>query len=145
MERRARGHRIGASHAALGLRDGFEIFGDDYDTPDGTCIRDYIHVTDLAEAHLLAVHHLEDGGNSTALNLGNERGFSVREVVEAMQRVSGRDFPVRTGPRRSGDPARLIAGTARARELLGWRPQRADLETQIADAWRWHQKQLDTA
>ncbi len=130
-----------ASHAALGLRDGFEIFGDDYDTPDGTCIRDYIHVTDLAEAHLLAVRYLEGGGTSTVLNLGNERGFSVREVVEAVRRVSGRDFPVRSGPRRPGDPARLVAGAARARELLGWQPQRADLETQIADAWRWHQKQ----
>ncbi len=131
-----------ASQAALGLREGFEIFGDDYDTPDGTCVRDYIHVSDLVEAHLLAVRYLEDGGGSATLNFGNERGFSVREVVETMQRVSGRDFPVRTGPRRPGDPARLIAAAARARDLLGWRPGRAELETQIADAWRWHQKQL---
>ena len=134
-----------ASHAALGLREGFEIFGDDYDTPDGTCIRDYIHVTDLVEAHLLALRHLEGGGSSAVLNLGNERGFSVREVVEAMQRVSGRDFPVRTGPRRPGDPACLVAATERARALLGWRPRRADLETQIVDAWRWHQKELVAA
>jgi UDP-glucose 4-epimerase len=131
-----------ASHAALGLRDGFEIFGDDYDTPDGTCVRDYIHVCDLAAAHLLALRHLDGGGPSSTLNLGNERGFSVREVVEAMQRVSGRNFPVRTGPRRPGDPARLIADATRARDLLGWRPERADLDTQIADAWRWHQEQL---
>ncbi len=131
-----------ASHAALGLRDGFEIFGDDYDTPDGTCIRDYIHVSDLAEAHVLALRHLEGGGSSTALNLGNERGSSVREVVEAMRRVSGRNFPVRVGPRRAGDPARLVADAGRARTLLGWRPRRADLDTQIADAWRWHSKEL---
>ena len=132
-----------ASQAAFGLRQGFEIFGDDYDTPDGTCVRDYIHVSDLAEAHLLAVRYLEGGGGSVALNLGNERGFSVREVVETMQRVSGRDFAVRTGPRRPGDPARLVAAAARARDLLGWQPRRAELETQISDAWRWHQKQLE--
>ena len=132
-----------ASQAALGLRQGFEIFGDDYDTPDGTCVRDYIHVSDLAEAHLLAVRYLERGGGSNTLNLGNEHGYSVREVVETMQRVSGRDFPVRTGPRRPGDPARLVAAAARARDLLGWRPRRAELETQISDAWRWHRKQLE--
>jgi UDP-glucose 4-epimerase len=131
-----------ASQAALGLREGFEIFGDDYDTPDGTCVRDYIHVSDLAEAHLLAVRYLERGDRSTTLNLGNERGYSVREVVETMQRASGQDFPVKTGPRRPGDPARLVAAAARARDLLGWQPRRAELETQISDAWRWHQKQL---
>jgi len=129
-----------AGQAALGLRDGFEIFGDDYDTPDGTCVRDYIHVSDLADAHLLAVRYLEDGGRSATLNLGNERGFSVREVAEAMQKVSGQDFPVRIGPRRPGDPARLVSSAARARDLLGWRPSRTELETQIADAWNWHQK-----
>ncbi len=130
-----------AGQAALGLRDGFEIFGDDYDTPDGTCVRDYIHVSDLAEAHLLAVRYLEGGGGSATLNLGNERGFSVREVAEAMQKVSGRDFPVRIGPRRPGDPACLVSSAARARDLLGWRPSRTELETQIADAWNWHQKE----
>ena len=130
-----------AGQAALGLRDGFEIFGDDYDTPDGTCVRDYIHVSDLAEAHLLAVRYLEGGGRSATLNLGNERGFSVREVAEAMQKVSGRDFPVRIGPRRPGDPACLVSSAARARDLLGWRPSRTELETQIADAWNWHQKE----
>ncbi len=132
-----------ASQAALGLREGFEIFGDDYDTPDGTCVRDYVHVSDLAEAHLLAVRYLERGDRSATLNLGNERGYSVREVVETMQRVSGQDFPVKTGPRRPGDPARLVAAVARARDLLGWQPTRAELETQIADAWGWHQKQLE--
>jgi len=130
-----------AGQAALGLRDGFEIFGDDYDTPDGTCVRDYIHVSDLAEAHLLAVRYLEGGGGSATLNLGNERGFSVREVAEAMQKVSGRDFPVRIGPRRPGDPACLVSSAARARDLLGWRPSRTELETQISDAWNWHQKE----
>jgi UDP-glucose 4-epimerase len=130
-----------AGQAALGLRDGFEIFGDDYDTPDGTCVRDYIHVSDLAEAHLLAVRYLEGGGRSATLNLGNERGFSVREVAEAMQKVSGRVFPVRIGPRRPGDPACLVSSAARARDLLGWRPSRTELETQIADAWNWHQKE----
>ncbi len=130
-----------AGQAALGLRDGFEIFGDDYDTPDGTCVRDYIHVSDLADAHLLAVRYLEGGSRSATLNLGNERGFSVREVAEAMQKVSGRDFPVRIGPRRPGDPARLVSSAARARDLLGWRPSRTELETQIADAWNWHQKE----
>ncbi len=130
-----------AGQAALGLRDGFEIFGDDYDTPDGTCVRDYIHVSDLAEAHLLAVRYLEGGGRSATLNLGNERGFSVREVAEAMRKVSGRDFPVRIGPRRPGDPACLVSSAARARDLLGWRPSRTGLETQIADAWNWHQKE----
>ena len=98
------------------MRDGFEIFGDDYDTPDGTCVRDYIHVSDLADAHLLAVRYLEGGGRSATLNLGNERGFSVREVAEAMQKVSGREFPVRIGPRRPGDPARLVSSAARARD-----------------------------
>ncbi len=134
-----------ASHAALGLHDHLEIFGDDYDTPDGTCIRDYIHVTDLAEAHVLALRHLERGGPSAVLNLGNERGFSVREVVEAMRRISGRDFPVRIGPRRPGDPARLVADAARARQILGWRPRRAGLDTQISDAWRWHRSDLKTS
>jgi UDP-glucose 4-epimerase len=106
-------------------------------------VRDYIHVSDLVEAHLLAVRHLEGGGRSATLNLGNERGYSVREVVETMQRVSGRHFPIRIGPRRPGDPARLVAAAAQAREVLGWQPHRAELETQIGDAWRWHQKQLE--
>jgi UDP-glucose 4-epimerase len=129
-----------ANLTALGLRDHMEIFGDDYDTPDGTCIRDYIHVSDLVDAHVLALAHLEAGGDTAVLNLGNERGFSVREVVEAVRQVSGRDFPVRIGPRRPGDPAKLVAGAAAAKRLLGWQPQRAALEVQVADAWRWHLK-----
>lgn len=130
-----------ANHAARGLREQMEIFGQDYDTPDGTCIRDYIHVSDLAEAHVLALDFLKAGGESTALNLGNGRGFSVREVIEVMQLVSGRKFKVRIGPRRPGDPARLVADPSRARQVLGWTPKRADLDTQVADAWNWHRKQ----
>ena len=131
-----------ASHAALGLRDGLEIYGDDYDTPDGTCMRDYIHVTDLVEAHVLALKHLEGGGATAILNLGNGQGYSVRQVAEAVRRVTGREFEVRVAPRRPGDPARLVADPARARALLGWAPKRGVLETQIADAWRWHRKHL---
>ncbi|MFQ5773871.1 MAG: UDP-glucose 4-epimerase GalE [Kiloniellaceae bacterium] len=134
-----------ATRTALGLCDHLEIFGDDYDTPDGTCIRDYIHVCDLVEAHVLALRHLEAGGTTAVLNLGNERGFSVREVVEAVHRVTGRTFPVRIGPRRPGDPACLIAEASTARQVLAWRPRRADLEVQIADAWRWQQKRAAAA
>ena len=129
-----------ACQTALGLRDHIEIFGDDNDTPDGTCIRDYIHVTDLVEAHVLALKRLENSGATAIFNLGNERGFSVREVIEAVRRVTGRDFEVRIGPRRPGDPACLVADAARARKVLGWTPRRSDLDTVIADAWRWHQK-----
>ena len=134
-----------AVKCALGARERLEIFGDDFDTPDGTGVRDYIHVTDLAEAHVLALRHLLGGGRTAVLNLGNQRGFSVREVVEAVQRISGRSFPVKTGPRRPGDPACLVADAAAARRLLDWRPQRAALETQIADAWRWQQSRQAAA
>jgi UDP-glucose 4-epimerase len=126
---------------ALGRRAGFTIYGEDYDTPDGTCIRDYIHVADLVDAHVLALRYLEGGGAAAAFNLGNGAGFSVRQVVEAARRVTGRDFEVRIAARRDGDPARLVADPARARDILGWTPKRDDLETQIADAWRWHRKQ----
>jgi len=132
-----------ACHAALGQRDGLEIFGDDYDTPDGTCVRDYIHVTDLVEAHLLALNYLAASGRSGPLNLGNQRGFSVREVVNAVRRISGREFPVHIAPRRPGDPALLVADSRLAQSRLGWRPNRSDLETLIADAWRWHKAQIE--
>ena len=128
-----------ANRAAAGDRDHLTIFGDDYDTPDGTCVRDYIHVIDLADAHVLALRYLEGGGRSRPLNLGNQRGFSVREVADAVRRVTGRDFAVRMGPRRPGDPAKLVADATAARQVLGWTPQRADLDTQIGDAWRWQQ------
>ena len=128
---------------ALGRCDRMEIYGDDFDTRDGTGVRDYIHVTDLAEAHVLALRHLRGGGRTAVLNLGNQRGFSVREVIETVQRISGRSFPVEIGPRRAGDPACMVADAATARRLLGWRTQRADLETQITDAWRWQQSRCE--
>ncbi len=124
-------------HAAAGHRDAIQIFGDDYETPDGTCIRDYIHVADLCAAHLLALDYLAAGGRSTAFNLGNGQGFSVREVIATAEHVTGRSVPCRIGPRREGDPLRLVADARRAMAELGWRPQRAELETIIADAWRW--------
>ena len=129
-----------ANRVAAGERDHLTIFGDDFDTPDGTCIRDYIHVTDLAEAHVLALRYLEGGGKSGAFNLGNQRGFSVREVADAVRRVTGREFEVRIGPRRPGDPGALVADATAARTAFGWTPKHADLDTQIGDAWRWQQK-----
>lgn len=134
-----------AVKAALGLRDEMEIFGEDYDTPDGTGVRDYIHVADLVDAHVLALRHLLGGGRTAVLNLGNQRGFSVREVIEAVQRISGRTFPVKVAARRPGDPACLVADASTARRLLGWQPHRAELDTQITDAWRWQQSRLAAA
>lgn len=122
--------------AAAGVRREIAVFGTDYDTPDGTAVRDYIHVNDLCAAHLLALEHLLQGGASARYNLGNGRGFSVREVIDAAKRVTGRDFTVREAERRAGDPAQLVADSTRARRELGWSPRRADLETIIRDAWR---------
>ncbi|MFZ5775264.1 MAG: UDP-glucose 4-epimerase GalE [Thermodesulfobacteriota bacterium] len=121
--------------AAAGTREAITIFGQDYDTPDGTCIRDYIHVADLCQAHRLAMERLWAGGDSTAYNLGNGQGFSVREVIDTAGRVTGRRIPVRLGARREGDPARLVAESRKAREELAWRPEYADLETIVAHAW----------
>ncbi|BDV42559.1 UDP-glucose 4-epimerase GalE [Geotalea uraniireducens] len=126
--------------AALGLRDQVAIFGTDYPTPDGTGIRDYIHIEDLAAAHLAALGYLERGGESTVLNVGYGRGESVREVIEVVKRISGVDFPVVEAPRRPGDPAMLVARAERIRLLLGWSPRYDDLATIIGDAWRWEQK-----
>lgn len=126
--------------AALGLRPRLAIFGTDYPTPDGTCIRDYIHVADLAQAHLLALSALADGAQTTAYNLGNGAGFSVREVLETASRVTGRPIPVSETGRRPGDPARLVASADRARAEIGWRPQYGDLETIISSAWEWHRR-----
>ncbi|MBK8751830.1 MAG: UDP-glucose 4-epimerase GalE [Candidatus Competibacteraceae bacterium] len=123
--------------AATGRLPQVTVFGTDYDTPDGTCIRDYIHVSDLCEAHLLALQHLWNGGDSAAYNLGNGNGFSVREVIETAHTITGRDIPVRYGERRAGDPARLVADSRRARAELGWEPRYTDLATIIAHAWRW--------
>jgi UDP-glucose 4-epimerase len=126
-----------ALEAALGRRQCFTIFGTDYPTPDGTCIRDYIHVDDLAEAHLSALDRLE-AGEGLCLNLGTGRGFSVREVVDSCRRVSGREIPVEIGPRRAGDPPELVADPALAREVLDWRARYVDLDPIIETAWRWH-------
>ena len=123
--------------AAAGRRPHITVFGQDYATPDGTCIRDYVHVNDLGEAHLLALQRLWDGGTSAAYNLGNGNGFSVREVIDTARAVTGREIPVEYGERRAGDPARLVADSRQAQTELGWTPHRADLATIIADAWRW--------
>ena len=122
---------------ALGKRERVGIYGDDYPTPDGTCVRDYIHVRDLAAAHLLALEYLDRGGASGAFNLGSGDGFSVKEIIHTARQVTGKPIPAVTEPRRAGDPSVLIASNAKAREVLGWAPERG-LETIIADAWAWH-------
>jgi UDP-glucose 4-epimerase len=126
--------------AASGARQAIEVFGRDYDTPDGTCIRDYVHVADLCRAHLLALESLLDDGRSAVYNLGNGNGFSVQEVIAAAERVTGRAIPVVSGGRRPGDPARLVADSRLARARLGWRPRFAELEVMIEHAWRWELK-----
>ncbi len=128
--------------AALGRRKHITIYGTDYDTPDGTCIRDYIHVTDLANAHVLGLKYLENGGESDVFNLGNGNGFSVREVIETARKVTGREIPVVEGARRAGDPAQLIGSAEKAKKMLGWNPKFNQLETIIATAWKWHQKRF---
>lgn len=117
----------------------FVVNGDDYPTPDGTCVRDYIHVVDLADAHRRALEYLHDGGAGVVCNLGSGRGYSNREVAEACAAVTGVDIPVVYGPRRPGDPATLIASNTRARDVLGWLPER-DLSVMVEDAWRWHRE-----
>jgi UDP-arabinose 4-epimerase len=125
--------------AAAGDSKRFTIFGDDYPTADGTCVRDYIHVTDLADAHVKAVRALLGGAGSTALNLGTGRGWSVRELVDTVREVTGCDFPVQVGARRPGDPPALIASASRARHQLDWRPRYSDLSMQVRHAWAWRQ------
>jgi len=124
--------------AALGQRSSIKIFGTDYPTPDGTCIRDYIHVLDLADAHCRVLDYLNQGGASQSFNLGSQNGFSVREMIEAAKRVTATDFAVEEAPRRAGDPAVLIAGSAKIREVTGWVPQYSDVDQIIGDAWKWH-------
>ncbi len=124
--------------ATLGQRPHVEIYGTDYPTPDGTAVRDYIHVTDLADAHVRALEYLAGGGASRALNLGTGQGYSVREVIQAVGKVSSRPVPFREGPRRAGDPPILIADARLAGEVLGWKPQHSQLQTIIRDAWNWH-------
>lgn len=122
----------------LGQREYISIFGDDYDTSDGTCIRDYIHVTDLAQAHILAVDYLMKGNESNIFNLGNGVGFTVKEVIDTARKVTGHEIPARIAERRVGDPARLIASSDKARQVLLWKPEHADLEEIISTAWNWH-------
>jgi UDP-glucose 4-epimerase len=124
--------------AALGLREKIMIFGDDYNTEDGTCVRDYIHVTDLSRAHLLALKRLKSGGESRAYNLGNGKGFSVKQVIEIARKVTQVDIKAEIAKRRAGDPAVLIASSAKAMAELGWRPEFDSLETIISTAWKWH-------
>jgi UDP-glucose-4-epimerase GalE len=118
--------------------EAMQLFGEDYPTPDGTCLRDYIHVTDLADAHVRALARLEQGGASASYNVGTEQPSSVRDVIAAVEKVTGRKVPYTSAPRRPGDPAVLYASAAKIREELGWVPQRPQLETIVADAWRWH-------
>lgn len=132
-----------AVQAALGMRPGLEIFGTDYATEDGTCVRDYIHVTDLIAAHLLALKHLRAGGESLVLNCGYGHGHSVREVVDVVKNVSGVDFDTRLSPRRPGDPAALVAGADRVRAKLGWTPQHDDLREIVNQAYEWERKLRD--
>jgi len=126
--------------AAAGRRPAIRVFGTDYDTPDGTCIRDYIHVQDLCGAHLAALERLAAGAPSAAYNLGNGQGFSVREVIAAAERVIGRSIPVEFAPRRPGDPARLVADSRAARAALAWTPAHPDLDTIVAHAWQWERR-----
>ncbi|MCI7499913.1 MAG: UDP-glucose 4-epimerase GalE [Oscillospiraceae bacterium] len=121
-----------------GKRETISIYGTDYDTPDGTCIRDYIHVTDLAQAHILAVQYLNNGGESDIFNLGNGVGYSVREVIETARKVTGHPIPATESSRRAGDPARRVASSEKAKKILGWKPVHDSLEEIIASAWNWH-------
>lgn len=131
-----------ACQVALGQRESLKIFGTDYPTPDGTCVRDYIHVEDLARAHLDALDHLAKGGASDVLNCGYGTGYSVREVIDSVRRISGVDFAVEEAPRRSGDPATVVADNTRIRNVLRWTPRFADLDRIVTDAWRWESRYL---
>ena len=124
---------------ALGQREKIMVFGDDYDTPDGTCVRDYIHVADLARAHILALEALAEK-DALHYNLGNGSGFSVREVIETARRITGREIPFETGPRRPGDPATLVADSSKIRRELGWEPEFPSLEAIMRTAWDWHSR-----
>lgn len=125
--------------AASGKRNEIKVFGTDYDTPDGSCIRDYIHVTDLADAHLKALHYLEKGGKGDFFNLGNTKGTSVLEVIDAVKRVTGKAFKVVLSYRRPGDPAILIGSSEKAKSILGWHPRYGDIDTIVSHAWKWHE------
>ncbi|WP_053367629.1 UDP-glucose 4-epimerase GalE [Bacillus sp. FJAT-27245] len=122
----------------LGQREYISIYGDDYDTVDGTCIRDYIHVEDLIDAHILALRYLQNGGGSEIINLGSGQGFSVKEMIEAARKVTGHGILAKIDSRRSGDPSRLIASSEKAKRVLGWNPERTSVERILEDAWQWH-------
>ncbi|ALC89433.1 UDP-glucose 4-epimerase [Bacillus sp. FJAT-18017] len=122
----------------LGQREYISIYGDDYDTEDGTCIRDYIHVEDLIDAHILALGYLQNGGESNIINLGSGEGFSVKEMIEAARKVTNHDIPARVAPRRAGDPSRLIASSEKAKAVLGWNPKKTSIQKIFEDAWQWH-------
>lgn len=124
--------------AALGKRECITIYGEDYDTNDGTCIRDYIHVEDLIEAHLLAMRYLMNGGQSNIFNLGSNQGFSVKEIIETAREVTKHPIPANVGARRAGDPSKLIASSEKAKNVLGWQPKRISIHQIITDAWNWH-------
>lgn len=126
--------------AALGKRESISIFGTDYPTPDGTCIRDYIHVTDLAAAHILGMEYLLQGGDTAVFNLGNGNGFSVKQVIETAEKVAGRDIKVVESDRRPGDPPILVGSSDKARKILGWKPQYPDIQDIISHAWQWHKQ-----
>ncbi len=125
--------------AALGKRESVSIFGTDYPTPDGTCIRDYIHVTDLADAHILGVEYLLEGGDTTVFNLGNGNGFSVKQVIDTATSVTGREIKVVESDRRVGDPPTLVGSSDKARKILGWSPQYPEIKDILSHAWKWHQ------
>jgi len=129
-----------ALKAVLGQKPPLKLFGQDYDTPDGTCIRDYIHVEDLCAAHLLAMQYMKNGGEATAFNLGNGAGYSVQQVIDVAGKVAGNPVPVEHAPRREGDPARLVADASKVAEVLGWKPQWPDLEMIVRHAWNWECK-----
>ncbi|MFA5878996.1 MAG: UDP-glucose 4-epimerase GalE [Candidatus Margulisiibacteriota bacterium] len=127
---------------ALGKRETITICGTDYPTRDGTCVRDYIHVLDLAEAHVKALNYLLEGGKTAAFNLGSENGFTVKEIIEAIEKVTKKNIPAIDGPRREGDPPQLLADSSKAKKILNWQTRYSDIETIITDAWRWHQKRF---
>lgn len=127
----------------LGKKAHLEIYGNDYPTPDGTCVRDYIHIYDLCKAHLLALDYLRDNGEPTSFNLGNGKGFSIMEVIEAVEKATGRKIEYCYRERRKGDPAKLVGSSARAENVLGWKPEYQDIESIIRTAWKWHKKQVN--
>ena len=132
-----------AISTALGSRAAIKVFGTDYPTPDGTCVRDYVHVSDLADAHVAALRYLGDGGSSDAFNLGNERGYSVLEVIDAVRRAAGTDVDMTLADRRPGDPPSLVSSSAKARDTLQWRPRFPGIDAIVESAWRWHESEAN--